>query len=1085
MHPRRRSSGCTWFSLVLGTGCLLASCSAPGHSSAPPTRHDAPPDLDTALAAEIKRHKLTGNPEGVAAAADIKSPLAQLGKQLFFSKHLSLTGTVACVSCHHPLLGGGDGLALPVGVGAHDPDLLGPGRRYDPHLRADSLADFGPNVPRHSPTTFNIALYNRAMFFDGRVFVTDDELRPHGSGQAIRTPESIQNFPDGTAGGDLSITQAKFPITSIHEMRGVHEHTGATTDDIRATLVSRLMKSENAWAWLRAFRAAFRSKDRRGPSDLLNYETITYDHVAQALSAYQRSQLFIESPWRRYVRGERTALDESARRGALLFFRDADQGGFGCAGCHSGDHFSDEKFHILAIPQIGIGKTEDSGDHGRHDVTQLETDRYAFRTPALLNVAVTGPYGHSGVYNTLGEIIRHHLDPEAMVKQFREDSVPQLHELGLRYAECAEHNAEALNALAAARAEGRSSLPPPRRATDEQIADVAKFLESLTDPCTRDPACLRDWIPGPDEALDSSIQQAKFGAFGEGLTLAVMSPRAPAPTLTGPQIPTAPVDPGRARHCSADPSPARGNNAGPLFEEIGASIGLSHEYRVNDTTWNNADVWFMEAMLLTGGSAAGDVNGDCRPDLIVSLGEQVIMLTARDGRFDRTVLREGRYSGPALADLDNDGALDLFLAGMKGTSSVWLHNDGSGRFTEPDKSAAWPLRNDLNTYGAAFADVDKDGDLDAYVTRWDGSTTATSPHLWLNNGKGAFTAAGAEWGVERLYVGKGADTSFSPNFVDLNQDGWPDLVVAEDFERSKVYINTQLAGTDKRGFRDATNRKVITDENGMGAAIADFDQDGDMDWFVTSIRGKPTFLTMFGVSGNRLYLNKGDGTFEDATDRAGVRDGGWGWGTCAVDLDNDGRLDIYHVNGYGDLPYPKLKKGVLPTKLIPKYQNAFAQYLDKPARLFMGEGGGKFIDRAEQEGAANDGEGRGVSCFDYDRDGDVDIFIVDHAGNSRFLRNNARNINKNHFASLRLWQRRANPFAIGAKVELTVGNRTYVQYVAHYNNYLSQNPLDLHFGLGEHTRIDSIKVTWPDGATNRYANLPVDRFLTLERQRPE
>src|SRR5262249_47058538 len=165
--------------------------------------------------------------------------------------------------------------------------------------------------------------------------------------------------------------------------------------------------------------------------------------------------------------------------------------------------------------------------------------------------------------------------------------------------------------------------------------------------------------------------------------------------------------------------------------------------------------------------------------------------------------------------------------------------------------------------------------LDLCVSQWGTVQTAqhVSNHLWRNNGDGTFSGVDAEAGLSSL--DESPDYTFTPNFADIDNDGWPDLLVAVDFGKSRGFHN-QGDGT----FSNATNA-VISDENGMGAAVGDFDNDGDLDWFISSVWDPDGIAEGFWkVSGNRLYSNHGDGTFADVTDAAGVRQGFWGWGSC-------------------------------------------------------------------------------------------------------------------------------------------------------------------------------------------------------------
>ena len=261
-----------------------------------------------------------------------EGPLFKLGKQLFFSTSLSEQRDVACVSCHHPLLGGGDGLSMSVGVDAVDSEIVGPGRVHDGDRSKDPQADGGPNVPRNSPTTFNIQFYESALFWDGRVEKISDAAGAAGGYQGLRTPDSLRSAPDPSAADMLAAAQAMFPITSFNEMFGRGEDGVLTNGEKRELLLRRFRENPDTNPWLPLFRSAFPETADSGVDEL-----VTLLNIGAALSAYQQSQRFIENDWFEYLDGDDYAIDENAKRGALLFYTEIADGGlclpqlpFGC-----------------------------------------------------------------------------------------------------------------------------------------------------------------------------------------------------------------------------------------------------------------------------------------------------------------------------------------------------------------------------------------------------------------------------------------------------------------------------------------------------------------------------------------------------------------------------------------------------------------------------------------------------------------------------------------------------------------------------------------------------------------------------------
>jgi cytochrome c peroxidase len=466
--------------------------------------------LDDQLKTIISAHELTGDPSTGRTLPTIESSKAQLGMKLFFSKALSGEMDTACASCHLPALGGGDGLSLPIGVDAVDPNQLGPKRR---HSSSAVGYDAGPTVPRNSPTTFNIGLWDQVFFHDGRVQSLNPVAGSNGNGTDIQTPDSANGVADPEAGANLTAAQARFPVTSPEEMKGHVKHE-LDRAGIRDYLVKRLRGEDNKDLtkneWLTAFQEGYNSNASASA-------LITEENMFGAIAEYERSQVFVDNDWKAYIEAvtaqdddsdeeeESATLDtisDAAKRGAVLFFNTVENGGANCASCHSGDFFTDEKFHNIAMPQIGRGKGDGltgSNDFGRFKVTGVESDKFKFRTPSLLNVALTGPYGHSGAYDSLEQVVRHHLNVEEAVNAY--DVSGYASQVGLQSDDMQDNTSEALQALLDAKALDSESTIQDVDLTDSQVSQLIAFLRTLTDACVEnaeDKSCLEKWVPSND-----------------------------------------------------------------------------------------------------------------------------------------------------------------------------------------------------------------------------------------------------------------------------------------------------------------------------------------------------------------------------------------------------------------------------------------------------------------------------------------------------------------------------------------------------------------------------------------------------------
>jgi len=517
--------------------------------------------------------------------------------------------------------------------------------------------------------------------------------------------------------------------------------------------------------------------------------------------------------------------------------------------------------------------------------------------------------------------------------------------------------------------------------------------------------------------------------------------------------------------CSASRIPAQ-NNPGvtnplvtnPLFSDVSAAAGFGYVVECKA----KSPKLIGEQQLIAGGVAIGDVNGDGWDDIYIAHGgsgrnrlfiNQTDGTFAEDTRSPAIALDDKPTTGPLLFDSDGDGALDLFVGGINATTASLFLNDNNGRFS--DITANSGLASLTDSFSASSGDYNNDGLPDLYISHW--LTNGSGGYLWKNKGGNQYEDVSSDAGIAAVTM-----NAFAANFADINADGWSDLLVAADFETSQVFINQQ------DGTFDNTTNATISDENGMGAAVADYDNDGDLDWFVTSIydpNGIPEGT--WGVSGNRLYNNQGDGTYTDVTDSANVRDGGWGWASCFADVNNDGYLDIFHVNGFE----------------MPTDHRASEYYADK-SRLFMANGDGRFSENAVSLGISDAGQGRGVACFDYDQDGDIDILVANNQAAPTLFRNNLLSNNLNggsNYLSVKLVGELPNRFAIGAKATVSCGTSQQIRVVNAGSNFSSQNSYLLHFGVADCDTVDSVVVRWPDSTETRIDSVAVNQLLVINK----
>ena len=476
---------------------------------------------------------------------------------------------------------------------------------------------------------------------------------------------------------------------------------------------------------------------------------------------------------------------------------------------------------------------------------------------------------------------------------------------------------------------------------------------------------------------------------------------------------------------------------------------------------------------MTGGVGVGDFNGDGCMDVYWVGGGLVpdkLFINACDGSgtftdqaaaWGLTDLHCG--NGVAIGDYDADGRTDIYVTsfGVPGDPDNapgqhrLYHNDG-GSFTNVAAAAGVnfscpPATGNPAGYGAAFGDYDLDGLLDLCVGSWWGDDECL--RLYHNNGDGTFTD------VTTAALGEtiGAIWGFQPAFVDMDGDRYPELLISADFVTSRYFVNngdgsfTDMTGPSGTGL----------DETGMGQTVADFDNDGLLDWYVTAIHKDDPEPDDVNV-GNMLYMARGDHVYVENSGPAGANDGGWGWGTVAVDLDHDTRIDILEVNGRPDICGP-----------------GGGEWACEPGYLFWNTGNAIFTDIAATAGFDHIGEGRGIALIDADNDGDLDVLVTTNSAGFTYYRNDTAGGNWLRIILDTSTNPLLAPDGFGTRVLATVGGQTYVRYLSGSPSFLSVSEPAIHFGLGAAVTVDELRVEWSKGYVSTLHDVAANTQLTV------
>jgi hypothetical protein len=436
--------------------------------------------------------------------------------------------------------------------------------------------------------------------------------------------------------------------------------------------------------------------------------------------------------------------------------------------------------------------------------------------------------------------------------------------------------------------------------------------------------------------------------------------------------------------------------------------------------------------------------------------------------------------GCVWGDYDNDGFPDLYVTQYG--RNVLYHNNGNGTFTDvTDKAGVAGMEFGAPFHsGATFFDYDRDGRLDLYVGSYvalgpdsprycnvSGAHTSCPPSaykgtpdiLYHNNGDGTFTNVTK---AAKIYQPQGKNLAVGA--ADYDNDGWPDLFVANDGLNAYLYHNEHNNTFDEIGI--ISGMGLTSRGNAMAAmciSLGDYDNDGWLDLFITD----------FQKNSDHLWHNDGKGSFDEVSDQAGItvptRDV-LSFGGGFFDYDNDGWLDLLIANGH---VYPEVEQ-VSPDVHFKQINS-----------LFHNEGNGKFVETTKLAGNGFQTPyvGRGVAFADFDNDGFMDL-VVGNNGDPPLLLHNSGG-NGNHFLNFKLVGTKSNRDAMGARIRVQAGGISQIREIAGGGSYLSQSDLRAHLGLGKATRAETVEVKWPSGQRQVFHDVDSDKFYLIEEGRDQ
>lgn len=527
------------------------------------------------------------------------------------------------------------------------------------------------------------------------------------------------------------------------------------------------------------------------------------------------------------------------------------------------------------------------------------------------------------------------------------------------------------------------------------------------------------------------------------------------------------------------------------------------------------------------GVGVGDFNNDGLQDLYFS-GNVVpdrIYINKGNMQFEDITAKSGINQKPGwstgvtVVDVNEDGFKDIYVCRARFEDPVKRRNllyINNGDLTFTEKGEEFGLADDSYSTQANFFDADNDGDLDVYIVTHptdfkdknkqknfqkieDGSNM--SNRFYRNEGNGKFTECHKEVGINNHGFGLSVTTG------DINNDGWMDVFVGNDYiMHDYTYIN-QGDGTFKEMSREVLNKTAYY---GMGTDIADYNNDGLLDMFTVDMdiegnygtktfmqSNKQTFLRTLVNGGylqqygrNALQLNNGVGKFSEVANFAGVSTTGWSWSPLFADYDNDGNKDLYVSNGFLKDSHMDIMEVYIKLTRANRLSDSSEYYelrkqipensvLEWPNAMFHNNGDLTFEDVREDWGLYFPSTSYGAAYADLDNDGDVDIVVNNANLESYIARNNSSKLTTNKYLRVDLQGEKSNPDGLGAKIYVTTGNKTQLVQMETVKGYQSCSEPVAHFGLGTAEKVDKVVVVWLDGKENVATEVTTNQTLVF------